>query len=385
MTENLYLRGGFYWIRYNVNGRKVRRSLGTTSLREAQRLKAEILGHRAAGDTIRAKFGLAAAPTAGAPVLTFAELAKEWLAARQLKWRARSRKTMNEKLNAHLLPFFGPKRIGDISRADVRAFLRHMSQKKNNRGQPLSRDSLAAAFRCLRRIYKFAYHEELYAGPNPTDLPLEERPTPKPKGRQVFLTEEELGRLLAALAQGTKKHERRLYVMTVTAAYVGLRWGEANGLRWTDLDLDGAKPTIRIEKTDDGEAKTEGSKALRALHPALVRVLRQWRDANPKRGELVFPGHRGGLRTQAASEDRYPLQDAAKVAGISKHLTPHVLRHTYGTLTYQNTLDIEATRRLLRHSSINTTMRYIHDVRDLGEHVAALPDLIPAPQLKAVP
>ena len=53
--ENLYQRpgSGIWWIRYNVAGRKIRRSLGTPNVREAKRLRDQILGKR----SVAAKFG----------------------------------------------------------------------------------------------------------------------------------------------------------------------------------------------------------------------------------------------------------------------------------------------------------------------------------------
>lgn len=49
----------------------------------------------------------------------------------------------------------------------------------------------------------------------------------------------------------------------------------------------------------------------------------------------------------------------AQKASITKKISPHVLRHTYGTQFYQQTKDIETLRRILEHSDITTTTIYI--------------------------
>lgn len=49
----------------------------------------------------------------------------------------------------------------------------------------------------------------------------------------------------------------------------------------------------------------------------------------------------------------------AQKAGITKKISLHVLRHTYGTQFYRQTKDIETLRRILGHSDITTTTIYI--------------------------
>ncbi len=50
---------------------------------------------------------------------------------------------------------------------------------------------------------------------------------------------------------------------------------------------------------------------------------------------------------------------------ITKPLTPHVLRHSYGTHMYQNGLPLEKIRIILGHSSVDTTQIYVHIVKSL--------------------
>jgi hypothetical protein len=76
--DNLYQRGGIYYIRYNVGGKKQRRSLGTSNLREAKRLRDQIMVKRSAA----AKFGIEE-PKPAAPVKTFGQIADMWLEARE--------------------------------------------------------------------------------------------------------------------------------------------------------------------------------------------------------------------------------------------------------------------------------------------------------------
>jgi integrase/recombinase XerD len=66
-----------------------------------------------------------------------------------------------------------------------------------------------------------------------------------------------------------------------------------------------------------------------------------------------------------------------KDAGIERHVTPHMLRHTVATLLLRNGVDIRVVQEFLGHASIATTQRYTHVTKDhlirvLREHHPSL-------------
>jgi integrase/recombinase XerD len=69
--------------------------------------------------------------------------------------------------------------------------------------------------------------------------------------------------------------------------------------------------------------------------------------------------------------ERLSTQGIAKIlaqlcqnGGIKRHITPHMLRHTIATLLLRNGVDIRIVQEFLGHSSIATTQRYVHIVKD---------------------
>lgn len=77
-----------------------------------------------------------------------------------------------------------------------------------------------------------------------------------------------------------------------------------------------------------------------------------------------------------ASGERLSTQGMANIiaqfrrdAGIARHVTPHMLRHTVATLLLRNGMDIRVVQEFLGHASIATTQRYTHVVKEhlIGE------------------
>jgi integrase/recombinase XerD len=86
------------------------------------------------------------------------------------------------------------------------------------------------------------------------------------------------------------------------------------------------------------------------------------------------------LSTQGISKI---LAQLRQDAGIDRHVTPHMLRHTVATLLLRNGADIRVVQEFLGHSSIATTQRYTHIAKD--HLVGVLQKHHPSIGLRAVP
>jgi integrase len=373
--ENLFQRGGVWWIRYNAGGEKIRRTLGTPSEREAKRLRNQILAKR----TAAARFGIEA------PVprkqRTFGEVLDLWLA-----WRkgdpelARTTVAMGERhARVWLRPFFGRMLMCEIKAEHIEQFIAHLRttdcrrERKDGQRQRLSEAYISQVFNCLRMVFRQAIKRDWYAGLNPIDK-LDRKPR-KAKPRDVTLTEDEARHLLGKLTG-------ELHYKVALALATGLRWGEVHGLAWLDLDLDSSPPTLSVRRSYQGDPKNEESAATIPLNDDAAALLRRWRSLQGAGARYVFPDSRGELRKQGRKSDGSTIKRAAGQAGIAKNITPHVFRHTFGTWVYERTGDPKLVQRLMRHASFTTSMGYVHDRRELGEVVNRLPRLT-AVELKA--
>lgn len=159
-----------------------------------------------------------------------------------------------------------------------------------------------------------------------------------------ILDEAEVVRLL----QCVDSLEHRAILMTAYGS--GLRIAEACALE--PRDIDSARGLIKVRNG-------KGGKERYVMLPArLLLCLRAyWKESRPK-SPWLFPGQRpeSHLSKKAVSD---ALKKAVSAAGITKHVTPHVLRHTFATHLLEGGTDVRTVQVLLGHASIRTTAGYL--------------------------
>ncbi len=369
--ENLYPRNGIWWIRYNSGGRKVRRSLETRSLRKAKKLRDQILAKR----TVEAKFGLK--QPAEQKNYRLSEIIERWTESRRADTTLRpsTLKRDDDITRVWILPYFGTLPIAAIDLEEIERFIVYLRTTPSRRtGRPLHPTTVAHVFASLRQIYKYAGKRALYTGINPLEQ-VDRPPKPGP-GRDVVLLVDEAERFLSEISGP-------VYYKCGLALATGLRWGEVHGLAWDDLELERTPHTLSVRRSYSGPPKNKASAATIPISDDAATLLRRWRT-EPRSGDVyVFPNVRGALQPRVVRSEIREINRANKRSGIKKNITPHVFRHTFGTWLYERTRDLKRVQRLMRHATIASTMRYVHDTRDLSEVVNLMPELA-TPRLKVV-
>jgi site-specific recombinase XerD len=171
-------------------------------------------------------------------------------------------------------------------------------------------------------------------------LPFAKRPRTLP----VVLSPEEVVRLLDA---GLPGRERTL----LDVAYsTGLRLKELLGLQVRDIDSGRMVLHIRHGKGQ--------KQRFVPLSPRLLAALRAyWREYRP--ATWLFPGVQPGLPLTDGAVQRLCRRTAQR-AGLTKHVTPHTLRHSFATHLLEAGVDLLSVQALLGHSHFNTTAKYLH-------------------------
>jgi integrase/recombinase XerD len=177
------------------------------------------------------------------------------------------------------------------------------------------------------------------------------------------LSQDEVDRLLRAL------HHRSYQAIAMVLYGTGVRLDEALSLEVGHID--GARGVIRVHHGKGNKAREV------KLTPALLDWLRRyWAKERPARPYL-FSSRRTG-RPPTQDTVRAALAQAADEAGIRKHVTPHVLRHSYATHLLDAGVDVRVIQALLGHSSLQTTMRYVRVTTKRIEQTPSPLDLLPS-------
>jgi integrase/recombinase XerD len=140
----------------------------------------------------------------------------------------------------------------------------------------------------------------------------------------------------------------------------GLRVSEALGLDRVDLSTDAE--TVRVTGKGDRERVVPvGDICLAALDRYVREVRPDWlaRGGKPgRRGGPLFLSPRG--RRMGRMEAWRVVQRSAERAGLTGHVTPHTLRHSFATHLLEGGADLRVVQELLGHASITTTQLYTH-------------------------
>jgi integrase/recombinase XerD len=191
------------------------------------------------------------------------------------------------------------------------------------------------------------------------DLPLR-RPR-KQKKLPTILSPDEFRRFLAAI-----KNPKHLAILAI-AYSAGLRVSEVVSLRPEDLDRDRGLINVRGGKGQKDRCTLLSQLALDLLDAYLD-------GADP--GPWLFPGARPGRHLSERSVQKVTAA-ARKRAGITKKLTPHVLRHSFATHLLERATDLRVIQKLLGHKSVRTTEIYTHVSRRHLRSIASPLDVPP--------
>lgn len=128
----------------------------------------------------------------------------------------------------------------------------------------------------------------------------------------------------------------------------GLRISEA--VRLKAPHIDSQRMLIRVEQ---GKGAKDRYTVLSARLLALLRAY--WKQQRPV--DWFFPGTKAGTHLQPETI-REVCHQAAQMAGLTKRVTPHLLRHSFATHLLESGTDTRAIQVLLGHRRIDTTARY---------------------------
>jgi integrase len=213
-------------------------------------------------------------------------------------------------------------------------------------------------FRTLHSALEYAIKVGIikYNPADHIDLPPERDFAPNTLGASDILT----------LLEKLKACEHEIYFPVLLSVMHGLRRGEALGLRWSDIDFETGTMhicnnyTIAENKMIHKSVKTKDSAASIPLIGFVADELQQIRASQKNAGELEIYvcAHTGVLpdpRHISAKLNRFQRANKLPLCRF------HDLRHSFAGIALDSGTDLDTLKRLMRHSKIAMTSRYLHN------------------------
>ena len=235
--------------------------------------------------------------------------------------------------------------IESLDRRDLEAFARAQMT------QGLAPRSVARAIACIRGLYKFLLLAKRIAADPAEDLRAPRAWPALPK----YLDLDEVDRLLAQPDISTPRGIRDKALIELLYA-TGLRVTELLSLRAADINLSAGYLTC-IGKGDKERIVPLGESAAdwvrRYIAEARPVLLKK------QKSNWLFVNAKGGTQLSRVGFWKV-LKEYGIRAGVSRDLSPHVLRHSFATHLLDRGADLRAIQMMLGHADLSTTQIYTH-------------------------
>jgi len=268
----------------------------------------------------------------------------------------RSQKTIQnyDHYLTRLLDFAGEElKVDDIDGELIRKWRLWLNRLGTNVSDELQKNTLNYHLIALRSFLKFCIKRGTPAlAPDKIELA-------KTVRKQVsFLTPEELERLFAAPKTDTVPGLRDRAILELLFSS-GLRVSELVGLDRDHINLKRKEFTVR------GKGQKDRPIFISDAAAACIEQYLGRRDDNSKPLFMRYSGTKkvnldGNYYRLTARSVQRLVSRYALLAGITKHVSPHTLRHSFATDLLMNGADLRSVQAMLGHSNIATTQIYTH-------------------------
>lgn len=252
-----------------------------------------------------------------------------------------------------LLDFAGDIRVEDISPELIRKFRLWLNRLGTNTADELQKNTSNYHLIALRSFLKFCTKRNIAA------LPADKIELARTVRKQVtFLNEDELSRMFSQPDINTTPGLRDRAILELLFSS-GLRVSELAGLDRDHINLKRREFMVR------GKGQKDRPIFISPEAAGWITSYLERRTDNAKPLFVRYNGTKkvdtsGNFQRLTARSVQRLVSRYALLAGITKHVSPHTLRHSFATDLLMNGADLRSVQAMLGHSNISTTQIYTH-------------------------
>ena len=276
----------------------------------------------------------------------FKEFANQWFSETEVTWRRSYKITQRGALDKYILPYFGQKQLGMVTKADVLAFRAELSKLKG-RGKNVTMTArrINAVMKPLRQILNEAADRYNFNSQFRNIKPLRMK-----RSEVMPFTMEEVQSLITTVREDFQNYLK-------TRFFTAMRTGEVNGLKWKYVDFERRLIYVResIVLGEEDELKTDGSMRDIQMSQIVFDALKAQQEATGKLSEYVFCNRAGKPLDNKNFINRVwaPL---LRHLGLD-HRKAYQMRHTAATLWLASGEAPEWIARQLGHTTTEMLFR----------------------------
>ena len=255
---------------------------------------------------------------------------------------------------SRLIEFAGDIKVEQLDAEFLRRYRLWLNRYESDGGNRLSVTTQAYHLIALRGFLKYLAKRNIESlPPSLVELPRTHR------AQVTFLHVDEIERILAEVPLDTETGLRDRAILELLFS-TGLRVSELIRLNRDSINLDRKEFVVRGKGQKDRPVFVSDSAAM-----AIADYLEERKDSlpalflnNSKNQPPV--GTTGDYRRLTPRSVERIVEKYVREAGITKHVTPHTLRHSFATDLLMNGADLRSVQAMLGHSDISTTQIYTH-------------------------
>lgn len=269
--------------------------------------------------------------------------------------QGRSQKTIQnyDHYLTRLLDFAGDVKVAEIDAELIRKWRLWLNRLGTNTSEELQKNTLNYHLIALRSFFKFCAKRDI------PSLPADKIELAKAARKQVtFLNQDEIDRLFSTPKLDSVQGIRDRAILELLFSS-GLRVSELVALNKEDINLKRKEFMVRGKGQKDRPI---------FISDDAVWWINQYLEKREDNTNPLFIRYSGSkkislsgnyYRLTARSIQRL-VSRYAILAGITKHVSPHTLRHSFATDLLMNGADLRSVQAMLGHSNISTTQIYTH-------------------------